>query len=437
MLIIPRSIRRRYLRPKPVVIVLATLFLLDIFSILSSRPASIRRTSLPSHLRDEKIFIAATFRNSEYILRLYWNQRLLNLVRHLGPQNVYVSIVESGSQEDTKGALRDLERELIALGVGNRIYLGIDVNEQLQFIRNPPKEGENRTGWIRTNRASEWEVRRIPYLAALRNQAMEPMTDPSQKMKFDKILWINDVLFSTEDVTTLLSTRDGDYAAACAIDVASNPHQYYDTFALRDINGDKTASQRYPYFFSSVSRSALYYNQPIPVASCWNGLISLSAAPFYANPPLKFRGITDSLGNEHLEGSECCLIHSDNPLRRIKGVWVNPNVRVAYKASQYSAVNGGVEIKSDAWDIVDGVPGGDGSIWPGGWESVVGTWVNRWARTINRAAIWSETRMVKARVSSWVAQGRKMSPPEDRKENGLECLINEMQVLFENGWQHV
>ncbi|PBP21609.1 polysaccharide export protein [Diplocarpon rosae] len=449
MALIPRYFRRKYLRPRSLLLTLAVVLFLDVFSILSSRPAPIRSTTLPAHLKDQKIFIASMFRNSEYMLRLYWNKRLLNLIRHLGPQNVYVSIVESGSLEDTKGALRDLQQELIDLRVEHRIQLGISSQEQSASLEMVPTEGEDRTGWIYTGRAQSWEVRRIPYLAALRNQAMEPLADTKAKMVFDRVLWINDVIFSreevkeltapkTEDVTTLLATRDGEYAAVCALDIASDPDTYYDTFALRDINGDKTASQHYPYFFSSVSRSALQASLPTPVASCWNGLISLDANPFYANPPLKFRGIPDSLGDEHLEGSECCLIHADNAqLRREKGVWINPNVRVAYNASAYSKANGGAEIKSDVADVNYGVPGGDGSVWPGRREMITGIWMNRWARWFKRAQIWSEKRVVMSRVRGWIEKGERLDPPQQRAELGLECLINEMQVLFGSGWRHV
>ena len=137
------------------------------------------------------------FRNSEYMLRLYYNDRLTDLIQRLGPQNVFVSIVESGSQEDTKGALSELEGKLNALGVEHRISLGINVTEQTESLKKVPKEGEDRTGWIFTGRGEQgWEVRRIPYLAALRNQAMEPLEEMKDKLKFDRVLWINDVVFS-------------------------------------------------------------------------------------------------------------------------------------------------------------------------------------------------------------------------------------------------
>jgi hypothetical protein len=126
-----------------------------------------------------------------------WSAALVELVKHLGPKNVYVSIVESGSQEDTKGALLDLKGELDQLGVKNTISLGIDVWEQAEELQNFPAEGEDRSGWIFTGRGkSGWEVRRIPYLANLRNQAMEPLLGMSPGEKFDKVLWINDVVFT-------------------------------------------------------------------------------------------------------------------------------------------------------------------------------------------------------------------------------------------------
>lgn len=109
---------------------------------------------------------------------------------------MFVSIVESGSQEDTKGALAELGGQLFALGAEHKIELGIDVFEQAKELQNVPEEG-NRTGWIHTGRGKEgWEVRRIPYLANLRNQAMEPLLEMREKRTFDRILWINDVVFS-------------------------------------------------------------------------------------------------------------------------------------------------------------------------------------------------------------------------------------------------
>lgn len=175
----------------------------------------------------------------------------------------------------------------------------------------------------------------------------------------------------------------------------------------------------------------------------------MSAAPFYpthfssfsstSRPPLKFRGVPDSLAKQHLEGSECCLIHSDIRAQgdAKKGVWLNPNVRVAFNASTYSKVNGGREVKADVYNVVDGSNDSPRLEWPRKWEMWRGIWVNRYARWTGWVQAWVEQRTVTRRLERWKESGRNMNPPEERDEVGTECLVNEMQVLFENGWQHV
>jgi len=125
---------------------------------------------------------------------------LLALIIHLGPSNVFVSISESGSLEGTKGALMDLQMELEKLDVRHRIITGIDHIQQAQMLRDLPPEGQ-REGWIYTGRPESksgkegWELRRIPYLANERNMVMEPLVR-SEKREWDKVLWINDVIFT-------------------------------------------------------------------------------------------------------------------------------------------------------------------------------------------------------------------------------------------------
>jgi hypothetical protein len=71
----------------------------------------------------QKIFISSTHWNNEHILRSHWNQAVIDLVNHLGPENVYISILESGSWDNSKGALRDLDRSLADLNVRRTIIL--------------------------------------------------------------------------------------------------------------------------------------------------------------------------------------------------------------------------------------------------------------------------------------------------------------------------
>lgn len=138
----------------------------------------------------------------------------------------------------------------------------------------------------------------------------------------------------------------------------------------------------------------------------------MDASPFYSSSdPLRFRGIPDSLAKQHLEGSECCLIHADNPLSHAQGVWINPHVRVGYNGPAYEAVNP------------------DQGIWLSSSELLIGLWKNRIWR-------WTSTNLFKGltvdrRIRAWE------STDPARHELGPHCLINEMQVLVSNGWAHV
>ncbi|KAF2667523.1 hypothetical protein BT63DRAFT_294185 [Microthyrium microscopicum] len=358
-----------------------------------------------------RVYIASIHWNNEAILRSHWNDAVVELTRVLGPHNVFVSVYESGSWDNSKGALHELDQKLGDLKVPRNITLS-ETTHKDEISRSPAS-----SGWINTPRGKP-ELRRIPYLSRLRNYTLYNLLALAAAGKtFDKILFLNDVVFTTNDILTLLSTNSGSYAAACSLDF-SKPPSYYDTFALRDIHGHATVMPTWPYFRSRTSRSALKRNEPVPVTSCWNGLVAMPAAPFLPPQNLAFRGITDSLALKHLEGSECCLIHADNPLTRERGVWVNPRVRVGYNGPAYSAVN-----------PVDARGLGSGGSWLSGWQVIRGLWENRIRRWLTTA--WVEEWIVKRRVGKW------MGEEKGRREDGVHCLINEMQVLVENGWAHV
>ncbi|KAH1515128.1 hypothetical protein KXX29_000456 [Aspergillus fumigatus] len=353
--------------------------------------------------KPERIYIASMHWNNEEILRSHWNDAIVQLAKTWGTENVFVSVYESGSWDDTKGALRDLDVELDRLGVRRNITLS-DTTHQDEISVSPLSEG-----WIDTPRGRK-ELRRIPYLARLRNLTLRPLEDlERQGIAFDKILFLNDVVFTVDDVIELLNTNEGVYAAACSIDY-SRPPLYYDTFALRDSYGDEHVMQTWPYFRSTVSRHALFNMSPVPAKSCWNGMVAMPIEPFVSATPLRFRGIPDSLAVFHLEGSECCLIHADNPLSGHQGVYLNPKVRVGYNGPAYEAVH----------------PAGS---WLSPQYIALALWENRFRR-------WATTSLfkkfvVRRRLAQWKALS------SGRHEPGEFCLINEMQVLVANGWAHV
>lgn len=124
---------------------------------------------------------------------------MLDLVSTLGPENVYVSVYESGSWDDSKGALRELDEELERMGVQRTITL--DPRTHVEEISQTPAS----TGWIDTPRGKK-ELRRIPYLSRLRNLSMKPLTDLALNgIIFDRILFLNDVVF------TVRASPNGNY----------------------------------------------------------------------------------------------------------------------------------------------------------------------------------------------------------------------------------
>ncbi|KAK4172248.1 cryptococcal mannosyltransferase 1-domain-containing protein [Triangularia setosa] len=360
-------------------------------------------------LHTRRVFIASLHWNNEKILRSDWNAAVLNLVNTLGPDNVFVSVYESGSWDDSKGALRELDEQLEKTGVGRKIVLDKETHKDL-LHSTPGQEG----GWIAVGKEKQLMPRRIPYLSQLRNKSLEPLIELAENgTSFDHVLFLGDVVFNTQDILMLLDTNKGNYAAACSVDF-SKPPQFYDTFALRDSAGHEHVSQTWPYFRSRKSRSALINGLPAPVSSCWNGIVVMPATAFMGIQGLKFRGVQDSLAEYHVEGSECCLIHADNPQSRTKGVFLNPNVRVGYRREAYEAVHpiGG------SWVSLS-------QIWLGLWKNRLGRWLT---------TPWFKESTMRGRVAQWAGQGGKGVV---REEKGDFCLINEMQVVVHNGWKHL
>ncbi|EWC48789.1 hypothetical protein DRE_00094 [Drechslerella stenobrocha 248] len=349
-----------------------------------------------------KVYIAANHWISAKVLKPYWINGLLLLIQQLGPENVFVSIYENGSWDETPAMLRELDEILDKMGVARRVL--IEAVTHREQVAELVAQGDDKPGWVMTSRGKK-ELRRIPVLAKLRNRLLEPLEQLQRQGRgaFDRILFLNDVVFTAQDVIRLLKTRNGNYTAACSVDF-NKPHQYYDTFALRDSYGREAPAQRFPFFASGESQEAMMDGRPVPVKSCWNGMVAFDAAPFLRpQNPLRFRAVDDSLAVSHVEGSECCLIHADNAKhgfhsRQRAGVWVNPMVRVGYNfpAYQYQRLH------MYSWpEYLISLP------------VRVGVWLLRMP--------WSKEQ-VSARIKEWKGE------EAGRDEPGDFCLVDEMHV---------
>ena len=180
-----RSSRTKLFRAT--LLIFALFCLIDIISLISARQHQKLPTKAPD-VHGQKIFIASIHWNNEPILRSNWNLAVLELVDYFGAENVYISVYESGSWDDSKDALRGLDKDLELKGVRRTVRLSETTHAD--ELKQPATDG-----WIQTPRGKK-ELRRIPYLSKLRNLALEPLNDLSDGTKFDKVLFLNDVVFT-------------------------------------------------------------------------------------------------------------------------------------------------------------------------------------------------------------------------------------------------
>jgi hypothetical protein len=183
---LPRALRRRC--TKQVLILAFVLF--SIFEIAQVLRCLTGHITEPITRRTERVYIASIHWNNERILRSHWNDAVVALAKALGPENVFVAVFESGSWDDSKGALRELDIALEGHGIRRNITLSETTHlDEMSVVDKGP-------GWIDTPRGRK-ELRRIPYLSRLRNWTLEPLQELArQGERFDKVLFLNDVVFT-------------------------------------------------------------------------------------------------------------------------------------------------------------------------------------------------------------------------------------------------
>ncbi|TID22717.1 glycosyltransferase family 69 protein [Venturia nashicola] len=333
-------------------------------------PSYLRR---PAHYsgrneKGEKVFIAANIVD-EGLIKGEWGKRVAELVELLGKDNVYLSVYENDSGQKTKDALQGLKARVDCNSSIVSGHIDLDHFPSIQILPN------------------ERRIKRIEYLSEVRNKAIEPLTSGSTGMHFDKILFINDVIFSPKDAVDLLfSTNVGSdgktqYRAACAMDFI-NAFKFYDTFASRDAEGHGIGVPFYPWFTGAgagISRKdVLQHRDAVRVKSCWGGMVAFEAKWFqgqHSPPHPKNKKDQDAVEkSKHVvkriesqkevgmvpltfraspelfwESSECCLIHADLaamaaldseiPKSRQdfdSGIYMNPYIRVAYSSESFA-----------------------------------------------------------------------------------------------------
>ena len=278
--------------------------------------------SLPSIKFTGKVMIAAILYNNESLMP-HWIAELLNLIATLGRENVYVSIVESGSQDETAIWLMWLQRFLIALdiphfvvtnGPGRVDRLRIRHLARLRNLAMAPLEmGINDHDWM------EWEF--------FKRFTVQNVTRTAHDV--EKVLWLNDVYWCTDEALRLLA-HDVDIACGTDYDREGGKWHFYDGWVARDAGGNLVAGNldlHAPRFFTHIlSDNRWKRGLPVQMASCWNGMAAMNAEGFR-------QGATFSAGSDGID----CRAASEE---RICGEFVvlgfhriimDPSVRVTYE----------------------------------------------------------------------------------------------------------
>lgn len=297
-----------------------------------------------ANLHNQKVFIAASiYDRGGRLCGGEWAENVLELIQLLGPENAFLSIYVNDSGPEAKKALQEL---------GERVPCDHDLvfEDHIDFAELPH---------ITTPNGSE-RVKRIEYLAEVRNRALKPLE--TSTTTFDRLLYLNDVVFHPIDAAQLLfsthTVADGkaDYRAACAVDFI-NPFKFYDTFATRDIEGYSMGLPFFPWFSANgdeqTHQDVLDGKDAVRVRSCWGGMVAFDArffqrtggrhddlvtagnqSPSNLSAPYRFRAEKEL----YWDASECCLIQADiqNPEPGNSGIFMNPFVRVAYDTKTLS-----------------------------------------------------------------------------------------------------
>jgi hypothetical protein len=311
------------------------------YTALRARVQKAPRQAGRANVDNEKIFVAAALYDRRgKLLSGDWAASMLGLIHVLGPDNVYLSIYENDADEESKRALTNFEKQVTCQST--------IIEEELDTSAIAHVLG---AGGVE-------RMKRMAFLAEVRNRALKPLQDPASPashIRFDRLLYVNDVIFDPVDAANLLfSTRPDkttgrpQYLAACATDFI-NPLKFYDTFATRDYEGYNMGVPFYPWFTGAGKgisrRDVLSQQDAVRVRSCWGGIVAFDARWFLSsndnNDPLRFRAVNDT----YWDASECCLINADLTELALKqgalnpgesGIFMNPYVRVAYSKPHLS-----------------------------------------------------------------------------------------------------
>ncbi|KAF9001180.1 glycosyltransferase family 69 protein [Cyathus striatus] len=286
-------------------------------SVLSSL-LGMDQQPLQNQHSEHKYFFAINLYNSfDVIPDLF--ATLFRVSAILGYGNVFVSIYENGSSDQTKALLRIFDA--LCRSVGMRVMIRTSMRTRGAFNH------------------------RIEYLAEVRNSAFVPLHElrDAEGEYFDSIIFMNDILPCVDDLLELIyQSRLNNAGITCAADYMYHEEiaapVFYDNWVARDING--TALENAPFeriFHHEESRERWVRHLPVQVQSCWNGIAILDPAPFYTPPHVRFRMAKITEGE--CSASECSLICNDYWEAGYGRIMMVPRVKLAYDSKVFDIIH--------------------------------------------------------------------------------------------------
>lgn len=239
---------------------------------------------------------------------------------------------------------------------------------------------------------------RIPYMACIRNEVLEPLRSgwfrdlddgllgslgdvredaapvARQPLASTAVLFFNDIILQhpIRDIARLLLVDDGRFDLVCPIDAYVT---FYDTWVARDVNGEPFSSF-FPYSKVPTSQVAIAEQRPFRAKCCWDGLAVFPADVMWLQDGVHFpsRGRTAVLGrgdkgspssapagqwllfraaplprdsDPACFASECQYFCEDllhyrrfaspgTAAEKAARIWIHPGVRVTYDASSHA-----------------------------------------------------------------------------------------------------
>ncbi|KAJ7875579.1 glycosyltransferase family 69 protein [Mycena olivaceomarginata] len=205
----------------------------------------------------QNIFIAAMFHNNCDRLDVlpYWINQMTRLIYYLGPaRQRFVSVFESYSSDNSPVLLDGFDCWLEEINIAHRI-----LTRDTESMNTAPP--------------------RIRFLAASRNLVMQPLVE---RGGYERVIFSNDVFVEAVSIVELLNTKGGNHDMACGLDL-SYWGQIFQLPSFRPVIRDRLgriASTLWPYFLEDSGFRAVMADEPAPVFTCWNGIVSIRADPF-------------------------------------------------------------------------------------------------------------------------------------------------------------